>query len=69
MENTPNKNVLMLISLVCIFCAATVAFLAHAIVLEESGSQSAAWTAVAIVVGVITLLLTLLLRLRTKEPS
>jgi len=66
---TPNRAVLMAISLVCVACAGAVAVLAHAIVLEESGSPSAAWIAVAITVGIMALILTLLLRLRKKAPS
>lgn len=66
MANTPNRTVLMAISLVCVACAAAIAFLAHAIVLEESGSALAAWMAVALILGIIALILTRLLRLRKK---
>ena len=69
MANTPNRNVLMAISLVCVACAGAIAFLAYAIVLEESGSTSAAWIASAIIIGIMGLILSLLLRLRKKAPN
>ncbi len=66
MAQTPNKTLLMAISLVCVACAGVVAFLAYAILLAETGSTIIAWTAVAIIVGIFSLILALLLRLRKK---
>lgn len=66
---TPNKALLIALSLVCAACVGVIAFLAHTITLEESGSTNAAWTAVAIVVAIVGLFLALLLRLRKKANA
>ena len=68
-DNAPNQTVLVATASVCAVCAGVVAFLAHTIVLEQSGSTTAAWTSVAVVIGVVGLLITLLLRLRNKQSA